>query len=404
MAWRVKLKQLGLNLLLGLGGIGFAFGVAEVGLRLVGISYPSFYQVDPQRGHALIPNFSAQWTHEGNGFVQINRDGLRDDDHVIPKPPATYRLAVLGDSFSEAIQVNADQTFWAELERGLATCPALGNKKLEVINFGVGDYGTAQALMTLKHQVGKYQPDLVLLALFTGNDLVNNSPVLSPPERLSPYWVQRQGQWGMDTSFNQSPTYQRRDSWPRRLVFALINHSRVLQVFNEARRVWGTGQGLVGQVNHGDLIPALDFDVNLYRSPSTPAWQAAWASTEALLTQMNQQSQALGASFVAVTLSNPPQVYPDLTVRKQLEELGAQNLFYPEQRLAQWGQQQNFPVLNLAPELQAYSDRQRAFLHGFENTAPGIGHWNGLGHQVAGQLLTTKLCSLLTEQGKHSPN
>ncbi|BFM41256.1 SGNH/GDSL hydrolase family protein [Synechocystis sp. LKSZ1] len=404
MAWPAKLKQLGLNLLLGLGGVGFAFGVAEIGLRLAGISYPSFYQVDPNRGHALIPNFSGQWTHEGNGFVQINRDGLRDKDHAIPKPEQTYRIAVLGDSFTEAIQINADQTFWAKLERGLASCPALGEKKPEVINFGVGDYGTAQALMTLRHQVGKYQPNLVLLAIFTGNDLVNNSRVLSPPDRLSPYLVQHQGQWVMDTSFNQTQTYQRRDSWPRRVVFSMINHSRVLQVLHEARRVWGTGQGLAGQVKNDDIIPSLDFDANLYHPPTSPAWQEAWASTEALLTQFNQESQALGANFVAVTLSNPPQVYPDLKVRQRLRELGAQNLFYPEQRLAQWGQQQHVPVLNLAPELQAYSDRQRAFLHGFENTAPGIGHWNALGHQVAGQLLTTKLCPLLAEEGKHSPN
>lgn len=402
--WRAKLKQVGLNLLLGLGGVGFAFGLAEMGLRLAGISYPSFYQVDPNRGHALIANFSAQWTHEGNGLVQINRDGLRDDDHTLAKPEQTYRIAVLGDSFAEAIQVNADQTFWAELERGLLTCPGLEGKQPEVINFGVGDYGTAQALITLKHQVGKYQPDLVLLAVFTGNDLVNNSRALSPPDRLSPYWVQRQGQWVMDTSFNQTPTYQRRNSWPRRLLFSLINHSRVLQVFNEARRVWGTGHGLVGQVKDGDIIPSLDFDVNLYRPPTTPAWQEAWASTEALLAQFNQESQALGAQFVAVTLSNPPQVYPDRKVRQRLRQLGAENLFYPEQRLAQGGQQQSFPVISLAPALQAYSDRQQAFLHGFANTAPGIGHWNALGHQVAGQLLTPQVCHLLTTEQKRSPN
>lgn len=71
-------KQWLANALLVLGSLGFAVVVAEVALRLMGIGYPSFYQVDPQRGHSLIPNFSSRWTHEGNGLVRINADGLRD--------------------------------------------------------------------------------------------------------------------------------------------------------------------------------------------------------------------------------------------------------------------------------------------------------------------------------------
>ena len=41
-----KLKLMGANILLSLGGIAFALIIAEIGLRIVGISYPSFYQVD----------------------------------------------------------------------------------------------------------------------------------------------------------------------------------------------------------------------------------------------------------------------------------------------------------------------------------------------------------------------
>ncbi|MFM7576581.1 MAG: SGNH/GDSL hydrolase family protein, partial [Microcystaceae cyanobacterium] len=151
----------------------------------------------------------------------------------------------------------------------------------------------------------KYQPDLVLLQIFTSNDIVNNSQALSPGDpqsggetsRLAPFLIQKDGQWVMDTSFNQTETYRRRDSWLRRLGFTLINHSRVLQVINEAKRAFSTRQGLVATGNPGTknhpqaLIPALDFDVNLYREPQNKNWQSAWEATEALITLIHQEAK-----------------------------------------------------------------------------------------------------------------
>ena len=393
-----KFKPLLANTLLIFGSVLFGVGMMEIGLRIAGISYPSFYDVDGDRGHQLIPNYSAEWTHEGRGYVSINQDGLRDEDHAIPKPLNTYRIAVLGDSFSEAIQVNAEDTYWSKLEQNLAQCPAFKNRPIEVINFGVGDYGTAQELMTLKKHVGKYQPDLVLLQIFTGNDIVNNSQALSPGDRLAPFLIQKDGQWVMDTSFNQTETYLRRDSWLRRLGFTLINHSRVLQVINEAKRAFSTRQGLVATGNPGTknnpqaLIPALDFDVNLYQEPQNKNWQSAWEATEALITLTYQEAKKHQAQFLAVTLSNPPQVYPDLTVRQELAKQGATNLFYPDERIAKLGKKENFAVLNLAPTFQAQADKNQTYFHGFQNTLMGIGHWNADGHQLAGKLIADYLC------------
>ncbi|MEM8781107.1 MAG: SGNH/GDSL hydrolase family protein, partial [Cyanobacteria bacterium P01_G01_bin.49] len=153
-----KLKPLGVNLLLGLSSVVFALGVGEIALRIVGISYPSFYQADPYRGHALIPGVSGWWNHEGKGWVSVNQQGLRDRDYSVKKPPNTFRIAVLGDSFAEAIQVNAEETFWSLMEKQLPQCERFDQQKIEVINFGVGDYGTAQELMTLKHHVVNYSP------------------------------------------------------------------------------------------------------------------------------------------------------------------------------------------------------------------------------------------------------
>src|SRR5262249_1078653 len=51
--------------------------------------------------------------------------------------------------------------------------------------------------------------------------------------------------------------------------------------------------------------------------------------------------------------------------------------------------------LNLARPMQAYSESHHVYLHGFPNTTLGHGHWNQIGHQVAGQLLASKVCKML---------
>ncbi len=396
MAKLPKNKQWLTNSLLVLGSLGFALGIVEITLRILGIGYPSFYQVDVNRGHALIPNMAARWNHEGNGWVSINAEGLRDRHYDIEKSPDTYRIVVLGDSFSEAIQVDENKTYWSEIERNLATCPSLKGKTVEVINFGVGDYGTAQEYLTLKHHAIEYNPDVVLLQIFTGNDIVNNSRDLSPGDRLAPFWEEQDGQWQMNFDFRETTAYQRRDSTPRRLMYGLINRVRILQVLNEAKRALVTQRALTPQnSNDVDIIPALDFDVNLYQEPPNPAWQKAWLATESLVTAINQESVKHNANFLAVVISNPPQVYPDRQVREKLGELGAENLFYPDQRLKALGQKQGFAVLTLAETLQEKADATNSYWHGFDNTIPGVGHWNEQGHLLGGKLIGDRLCQLV---------
>jgi hypothetical protein len=49
-------------------------------------------------------------------------------------------------------------------------------------------------------------------------------------------------------------------------------------------------------------------------------------------------------------------------------------------------------VISLAPQLSSYADQHKAFLHGFGANI-GNGHWNQLGHRVAAELISQKLCS-----------
>ena len=76
------------------------------------------------------------------------------------------------------MHVEMDQTFWKVAERNLQNCLELGGKKIEVINFGVSGYGTAQEFLMLHQSVWQYSPDVILLAVTANNDVTDNSRAL----------------------------------------------------------------------------------------------------------------------------------------------------------------------------------------------------------------------------------
>ena len=97
-------KKLFPKLLLILIGILIGGLISEIALRVIGYSYPEFYQLDYSRGYALRPGMEGWYRKEGASYVRINSDGLRDHEHTKTKPPQTIRIAVIGDSYPEAFQ------------------------------------------------------------------------------------------------------------------------------------------------------------------------------------------------------------------------------------------------------------------------------------------------------------
>ena len=121
-------KSFWLNFLLILISLAIGLALAEIGLRIAGVSFPKFHRFDKDSGGSLNPNTEGWFTKEGKAFVRINKDGWRDRVHQIEKPENTFRLAVLGDSYVAAMQVAEDKTFWSATERQLQQCPALSGK------------------------------------------------------------------------------------------------------------------------------------------------------------------------------------------------------------------------------------------------------------------------------------
>ena len=391
------------NFLLVLFGLLIGAIIAEIGLRVAGYSYPGFYMPDEIRGHSLIPNREGWYRKEGEVFVRINSDGLRDREHTKSKPAGTIRIAVLGDSHAEALQVSVEQAFWAVMEHKLRSCDRFAGKQVEVINFGVSGYGTAQELLTLREKVWDYSPDIVLLAVTTNNDITDNSRALKKTDE-APYFVFREDKLVLDDSFKGSRAFQLRQSRISRLGRWIKDHSRLLQAVNEGHHgfkillaSWRSRRNSSetaapekeALVNRSDELGA---DNLIYTEPANPTWEEAWRVTEGLIVSLRDEVKAKGAEFAVMTLSNGPQALPDPAARQSyMQRFGIKDLFYPDNRIRQLCLRENIPVITLAPELQSYAEHEKVFLHGFGSDI-GNGHWNVAGHAVAGELLAQKLC------------
>src|SRR5688572_7877377 len=99
-----------------------ALVLGEAALRGIGYAAPIWYHPDPVLGWTLRPGLTAWFRKEGRALVSVNAAGRRDQHVPIGKPAGVYRIAVLGDSYSEAFQVEREQAYWALLPGRLQAC------------------------------------------------------------------------------------------------------------------------------------------------------------------------------------------------------------------------------------------------------------------------------------------
>ena len=365
--------------------LGMLLGL-EVVLRLAGVRFPAFYQPEWERGYGLRPGAAGLWTREGQGRVSINSDGLRDRTHDRRPAKGVLRVALLGDSFSEALQVDLEQTWWKLLEQRLNSQPSCAFRKefpagVEVVNFGVGGYGTGQQLLTWRSQAQAYQPAIVLLAMYLGNDIQDNTPQPRPDQpvfRLGPGRA-----LVVDNSFRESSGARFRFSPLGRALNPLLNHSALLQLANEAKNRWSARQPLASPPPGGTGATGM----NLERDDPS-----GWLLTEALLRQLRDETRSSGAKLVVTSLSTPEQLWPDRGERQTFFRRAGQDPFAREERLAGVLRALDVPYLPLAQDLSRRVDRDGVILHGFTGRQLRLGHWNVTGHRLAAEVLAQRLC------------
>jgi hypothetical protein len=152
------------------------FAAIEGTLRLYGAfegssTFQSLFMDDPDVGIRLRPGTRIRYTTvEFSTEIAINQQGVRDEEPIGPKPPGEKRIVVLGDSLVFSVQVDAADTFCEKLERQLNARG--GPDKWRVINAGVQGYGPVDDWFFFDRIAAAFQPDIVIIAAFVGNDAI----------------------------------------------------------------------------------------------------------------------------------------------------------------------------------------------------------------------------------------
>ena len=382
---RVSRKSVSLRSRLLLATFGTLVGIllAEGILAVSGVVSLSPYEQDRTCGSRLKANYAGWQSEEGKVFVRTNSQGFRDREHSLAKPIDTIRIAVLGDSYCEAMQVDLNQTFWSVMEHHINDCLPTGSSTVEVLNTGVSGYGTAQELLTLQHRVWAYEPDVVLLCVLPANDIRNNSKSLEP-DHNRPFYRLEHEQLVLDTTFLNRPLFASR--WVR-MKDQIVSRTHLGALAYRLRHRESS--------EPSPSEAELGLDNFIYQPPENESHQEAWRITERLLREIEQDVRRHDAKLVIVTIASGIQVHPNASVREAFATRnGIADLDYAERRIETVADGLGCLYVPLAKPMRAYAESHDQYLHGFENTQLGTGHWNAGGHRVAGEIIAEMLCNV----------
>lgn len=179
-----KLRPLLLNALMLSISVLIAAFVAELAVRLA--APQQLIQIRPDLWQ---PADTLGWSHRPNVAVEINTGertvSVFTDDRGFRVGPdgaveASRKVLLLGDSFMEALQVEHEASTAGLLETEL---PALMGGPVAVHNTGVGGWDPDQYLIQARTALARDDYEVVLTAVFMGNDVIENQRSAVPPRR-----------------------------------------------------------------------------------------------------------------------------------------------------------------------------------------------------------------------------
>lgn len=322
--------------------------------------------------------------------VRTNSEGFRD----VPWQPDKkgFRIAVIGDSFMQAVQVGDPEHLSARLSRLLG---------IEVLNAGIGGYSTATELEAYRRLVRPYRPDLVVLAFFLGNDVKGNSCTLDPSRAICAQMTAEgpslrllggQTQLGGPTEAGARPANLEIGVWNDFKDFGR-RHLVLYQLLHDAKMI------TLGALNQAR--GAVDPEWDLYLRTEPREWRDAWALTRYLLSSLKAEIEQDGAKLIVLAI--PENFTFDPSWRAELR-YGAGTAVSadmdpagPSERLAGIVRDLDIPLLDLGPPLLGYRERMNLPYPFFANSCDG--HWNALTHILAAEELASFLARKLLIPG-----
>jgi hypothetical protein len=232
-------------------------------------------------------------------YTRINSRGLRDREIPYERGDA-FRVLVLGDSFTEGLQVPLESTFSKLLEQRLGGA----QQSIEVLNAGASGYGTDSELLFYLAEGWKYRPDLVLLVFNTSNDILENHYGLMRgtgfPYPDKPHFELEDGRL-VRQNF-PLPVPRLRDRLVAYLQRVLSRHSTLYRLL-PALNLAGPGGA------HAALEPVQGtVPIEVYLVDYPEPWRVAWRLTRGLVLKLRSEVEARGSRFAVAVINAKEEV------------------------------------------------------------------------------------------------
>ena len=364
---RDKFKRVFQNMLLFFGSTFFILIICEILVRIffnqtayTVSSYPE-RMFDSKSETRLRPNFKGEFAPgEFSASIHINSIGLRDNEPI--SDTSIYRILGLGDSFTFGHGVEAEESFIEILENKLNK-----EEKTDILNAGIPGTGPDHYLKLYNHIKKSYKSDHVLFCLFIGNDL--NDLKLKKNKGGD----RNNNAKKEDNSGSSFKTFLRKNV---HLYSFVVDRAKTIPFVRKFLVNSGIAHGMIGNYIIDVLKPKLSIE-----------YEKRWA----YLFQIIKNTQDINNNLTIVLIPTREQVYPD-RLNKAIQQLGYNKkdieIDFPNRKIVDFCKSNNINCIDLLPVFIKSSRTKKMYF----DIDP---HFNKLGHEMAAQIIYSKLMTNL---------
>jgi hypothetical protein len=342
-----------------------------------------FYsQDDNTLHHKFKPNAKGRYkTTEFDTDYNINSLGLRDREYSALKPANTFRILMLGDSFTEGDGVSSDETFSKLLEVKLRDLQ--GSQQYEVINAGVGSYSPLLEYLYLKNYGLQLHPDLVILNFDLSDvyDDISYTQTARFNPQGTPLGVSATAE---PPGLLKGPVATVKDWFKANVRLYNFIRIRITPQLEMAKR-----QGVFnGDIRHDKYA--------LLRETYVDA-DSNWALTWKYLLLIRDLLKSEGVDFWLTVYPYGLQIHPkEWKSGREYWQFKQDTVYsaWPQEKMERWAARNGIRSLNMCPDFKEAS--KAAFPLYLDNN----GHWVASGHQLVSNLLYKTLQPYLLERLK----
>ena len=341
-------------------------------------SYPAMFEASDYLPYRLRRGYRGRLaTDEFDTTISINSRGYRGDEFAAEKDD-TFRILVIGDSFTFGWGVDDHETYAYRLQQLLASRHP--SRRIEIINAGfAAGYSPDTYYLYLKREGLALDPDLVVVGVYVGNDL--DSAAAFENE-----WLEQDAE-GLPLRIRNNNSHVvgnmllPRDV-PLRYRVPVLHRLHLFQ--GVADLWWAINGDFLSSLSVSTLHAAASDDErvpSIYRLTYSERTNTVMKRVESLLVGM----QRVAANVPVVFMIIPEQLQ---MAENALSGLPA-DISKPQRLLSDLFEREGLRYIDLLPSFAEEATHQALYL-------PLDGHWNAAGHALAAQRLAEPLEPLLT--------